>query len=85
MVEWCLVFCLCFFGFGQARGMVDVEPSDDSAVAAGLMTNEHGLEYVKLVHPDTGASSDVYLYGGVVTSYVADGVEYIAGMSGSFL
>lgn len=64
--------------WAEARGMVDVEPSDESTVAAGLMTNEHGLEYVKLVHPDTGASSDVYLYGGVVTSYVADGVEYIA-------
>lgn len=44
--------------------------------AAGLMTNEHGLEFVKLVHPDTGATSEVYLYGGVVTSYVdGEGTE----------
>jgi len=42
------------------------------------MTNDEGLEYVKLVHPETGATSDVYLFGGVVTSYVVDGVEYIA-------
>lgn len=42
------------------------------------MTNDEGLEYVKLVHPETGASSEIYLYGGVVTSYIADGVEYIA-------
>jgi hypothetical protein len=43
---------------------------------AGLMTNEHGLKYVKLVHPETGASSEVYLYGGVVTSYVdGEGTE----------
>jgi hypothetical protein len=39
------------------------------ADAAGLMTNADGLEYVKLVHPDTGASSEVYVYGGCVTSY----------------
>jgi len=42
------------------------------------MKNDSGLEYVKLVHP-TGSSSEVYLYGGVVTSYIdAQGVEYIA-------
>jgi glucose-6-phosphate 1-epimerase len=42
------------------------------------MTNDEGLEFVRLVNPDTGASSEVYLFGGVVTSYKADGVEYIA-------
>eukprot|EP00957_Ditylum_brightwellii_P074788 5683483-Ditylum_brightwellii.AAC.1 len=43
------------------------------------MTNADGLEYVKLVHPDTGATSEVYLLGGVVTSYVdGDGQEFIA-------
>lgn len=48
----------------------------EGGTAAGLMTNEHGLEYVKLVHPDTGASSEVYLFGGVVTSYVdGEGTE----------
>lgn len=63
----------------ESRGMA----SGDAAVAekvaaAGLMKNDAGLEYVKLVHP-SGASSEVYLYGGVVTSYKdADGTEFIA-------
>jgi glucose-6-phosphate 1-epimerase len=48
------------------------------ASEAGLMTNDEGLEYVKLVHPN-GSSSEVYLFGGDVTSYKdPDGVEYIA-------
>jgi len=42
------------------------------------MTNDDGLEYVKLIHPDTGASSEIYLLGGVVTSYVVDGTDFIA-------
>lgn len=46
---------------------------------AGMMTNENGLEYVKLVHPDSGASSEIFLYGGVVTSYKdGEGTEFIA-------
>ena len=53
-----------------------VEAPAEGGAAAGLMTNEHGLEYVKLVHPDTGASSEVYLFGGVVTSYIdGEGTE----------
>lgn len=53
--------------------------SSSSPSAAGLQTNEHGLEYVHLVHPDTGATSDIYLYGGVVTSYTdGGGLDYIA-------
>jgi len=49
-----------------------------ATIAGGLMKNDMGLEYVKLVHP-SGSSSEVYLYGGVVTSYIdAQGVEYIA-------
>lgn len=60
----------------ESRGG-EAEAASESA--AGLMTNEHGLEYVKLVHPDTGATSEVYLYGGVVTSYVdGEGQEFIA-------
>jgi hypothetical protein len=61
----------------EARG---VSTGDAAPVAAsGLMTNDSGLEYVKLVHPDSGASSEVYLYGGVVTSFKdGSGVEYIA-------
>jgi glucose-6-phosphate 1-epimerase len=43
------------------------------------MKNDEGLEYVKLTHPDTGASSEIYLLGGVVTSYKdADGTDFIA-------
>jgi len=49
---------------------------EEEEATAGLMTNEEGLEYVKLVSGES--SSDIYLYGGVVTSYVNDGVEFIA-------
>ena len=61
----------------ESRGGTAEAPAEGGAgAAAGLMTNEHGLEYVKLVHPDTGASSEIYLFGGVVTSYVdGDGTE----------
>lgn len=60
-------------GAASGSSEVDAAPS-----AAGLLTNEHGLEYVKLVS-DNGSTSDVYLYGGVVTSYKdADGTEFIA-------
>jgi glucose-6-phosphate 1-epimerase len=68
----------------EARGMASsgggdvMEPGTSTTTAAGLFTNEEGLEYVKLVHPDNGASSEIYLYGGVVTSYQADGTEFIA-------
>jgi len=61
--------------WAESRGIGILESED----GAGLKTNEHGLEFVKLVHPDTGASSEIYLYGGVVTSYVdGDGTEFIA-------
>jgi len=40
------------------------------------MTNDEGLEYVKLVNGES--SSEIYLFGGVVTSYVNDGVDFIA-------
>ena len=44
----------------------------------GMMKNDQGLEYVRLVSP-SGASAEVYLYGGVVTSYKdAEGTEFIA-------
>lgn len=60
------------------RGFGETPVAESSTDGAGLTKNEDGLEYVKLVHPDTGATSDVYLFGGVVTSYVADGQEFIA-------
>jgi glucose-6-phosphate 1-epimerase len=61
----------------EARGFSNDATVD--APAAGMMTNEGGLEYVKLIHPDTGASAEVYLFGGVVTSYKdGEGTEFIA-------
>jgi len=64
-------------GFGAADA--GAETSEAAAATAGLMKNEHGLEYVKLVEPETGATSDIYLFGGVVTSYIdGDGQEFIA-------
>jgi glucose-6-phosphate 1-epimerase len=65
----------------ESRGMGGAEESGAAtAVAAGgLMKNDEGLEYIKLTHPDTGASSEIYLLGGVVTSYKdADGTDFIA-------
>lgn len=50
----------------------------DETASAGLMKNEHDLEYVKLVS-DNGSSAEIYLFGGVVTSYKdADGTDFIA-------
>ena len=43
--------------------------ADSDSATAGLMTNDDGLEYVRLAN-DNGDTSDVYLFGGVVTSYV---------------
>ena len=57
---------------GVSGGTAVVEES-----AAGLMTNDGGLEYVRLVN-GAGDTSDVYLYGGCVTSYVKGGQEYVA-------
>jgi glucose-6-phosphate 1-epimerase len=62
----------------DGRGAGGAEESA-GAVAGGLLTNDEGLEYVKLIHPDTGASSEIFLLGGVVTSYKdADGTDFIA-------
>ena len=51
--------------------------AESDSATAGLMTNDEGLEYVRLAN-DNGDTSDVYLFGGVVTSYVKDGTEFIA-------
>lgn len=60
--------------FGAEAGVTE----SDTAGTAGMMKNEAGLEYVKLVSSN-GASAEVYLYGGVVTSYKdAEGTEFIA-------
>lgn len=65
---------------GVAADAGTAAAADSLEVAsAGLMTNEHGLEYIKLVHPETGASSQIYLFGAVVTSFKdAEGTEFIA-------
>jgi glucose-6-phosphate 1-epimerase len=47
-----------------------------SSSVGDILTNDEGLEYIRLKHGDSTA--DVYLYGGVVTSYIKEGVEYIA-------
>eukprot|EP00569_Conticribra_weissflogii_P003493 CAMPEP_0171339246 /NCGR_PEP_ID=MMETSP0878-20121228/7831_1 /TAXON_ID=67004 /ORGANISM="Thalassiosira weissflogii, Strain CCMP1336" /LENGTH=340 /DNA_ID=CAMNT_0011841141 /DNA_START=46 /DNA_END=1068 /DNA_ORIENTATION=- len=63
--------------WAEARGYCTATadaPAD--AAAAGLMTNDEGLEYVRLVNGDS--TSDIYLYGGCVTSYKVGGQEYVA-------
>ena len=63
----------------DARGISDSTTATLEKAEAGMMTNDGGLDFIKLVHPDTGASADVYLYGGVVTSYKdGEGTEFIA-------
>lgn len=65
----------------ESRGMADTtaDTTESGTAEAGIFTNEGGLEYVKLVHPDSGASSEIYLYGGCVTSFCdGDGTEFIA-------
>lgn len=50
----------------------------ESAPAVGLLKNDEGLEYVRLLS-GSGASAEVFLFGGVVTSYKdSDGTEFIA-------
>ena len=65
--------------WAEARGYGSTTASEDTTTveSSGLMTNDEGLEYVRLVNAK-GDTSDVYLYGGVVTSYVVDGQDYIA-------
>jgi glucose-6-phosphate 1-epimerase len=65
----------------EARGMSSSVAAEGTTASkkAGRFTNDEGLEYVKLVHPDTGATSEIYLFGGDVTSYCdGDGTEFIA-------
>ena len=67
--------------WAEARGYGSTAASEvtasTTAESSGLMTNDEGLEYVRLVNVN-GDTSDVYLYGGVVTSYVVGGQDYIA-------
>jgi len=64
-------------GYGSATAAVADVDADVAAANTGLMTNAEGLEYVRLAN-SAGDTSDIYLYGGVVTSYVVGGQEYIA-------
>ncbi|CAJ1943170.1 unnamed protein product [Cylindrotheca closterium] len=61
----------------EKRGFSDAVATTSSE--SGIIKNDEGLEFVKLVHPESGASAEVYLFGGVVTSYKdGDGTEFIA-------
>lgn len=62
--------------WAESRGYMTAAAEGES-VAAGLLTNDEGLQYVRLANAN-GDTSDVYLFGGVVTSYVAGGRECIA-------
>lgn len=67
--------------WASSRGVsgIATESTPLSVATSGLMTNDAGLEFVKLVHPESGASSEIYLYGGVVTSFQdGTGTEFIA-------
>jgi len=59
--------------WANSKGVVS-ESSDASA--SNIHKNESGLEYVKLT--SGSSSSEIYLLGGVVTSYIKDDVSYIA-------
>jgi len=61
----------------ESRGM-DTDVTETESVESGLMKNDEGLEFIRLVS-DSGASAEVFLFGGVVTSYKdAEGSEFIA-------
>jgi len=63
----------------ESRGFSgDAATMVDASAGSGMMRNDEGLEYVRLVNPN-GSSAEVYLYGGVVTSYKdGEGTEFIA-------
>jgi glucose-6-phosphate 1-epimerase len=59
--------------WADSKGVVT---ADAEASVSNILKNADGLEYVKLT--SGSSSSEIYLMGGVVTSYVKDDVEYIA-------
>ena len=61
--------------WAQSKGVTSPAASD-SSTSSNILTNDEGLEYVKLTSGTS--SSEIYLLGGVVTSYIKDSVEYIA-------
>lgn len=61
--------------WAESRGISDTV---EAAAEVGMMKNEAGLEYVRL-QSESGASAEIYLFGGVVTSFKdAEGTEFIA-------
>jgi len=61
-------------GYGEGN----VADAGETSAESGLMKNDDGLEFVRLVSK-SGATAEVYLFGGVVTSYKdAEGTEFIA-------
>lgn len=66
--------------WAESRGITGggAAVADAGSAESGMMKNADGLDFVRLVSP-SGASAEVYLYGGVVTSYKdAEGTEFIA-------
>ncbi|VEU42519.1 unnamed protein product [Pseudo-nitzschia multistriata] len=64
--------------WAESRGFDGSVATATAPAEAGLMKNDEGLEFVRLVSA-SGASSEIYLYGGVVTSFKdAEGTEFIA-------
>jgi glucose-6-phosphate 1-epimerase len=64
--------------WAEKRGMGENVADAGETVESGLMKNDDGLEFVRLVSK-SGATAEVYLFGGVVTSYKdAEGTEFIA-------
>jgi glucose-6-phosphate 1-epimerase len=59
--------------WAEKRGMTTATDEDG---ASNILKNDEGLEYVKLTNGNS--SAEIYLLGGVVTSYVKDDVEYVA-------
>jgi len=63
--------------WSEARGYGTATEEEVVEDVGGILTNDDGLSYIRLMN-DKGDTSDIYLYGGVVTSYMKDGQEYIA-------
>jgi len=61
--------------WAEARGYGGAAAAEGET-SAGLQKNDGGLEYVRLKNGED--TSDIYLFGGVVTSYIKAGQEYIA-------
>jgi len=63
--------------WAESRGYGSATATAESEASTGLMTNADGLEYIRLQNAG-GDTSDIYLYGGCVTSYIKGGQEYVA-------